>query len=495
MPETPASVETPSQSRTSGWRRKWAWRLRSTDAISIVVSVIGARMLWLGMSRGSFVRTDVLLQAGAVIPYWLLSLGLIVSWFFALEWAGSRDPRVLGYGSDEYRRVLSGTLFLFGGIAILSVMLDLPFARSYVVGALPLGAVALIGTRWVWRQRLIQARDHGEYLFDCVVLGSRASAQDVVTSLRGSTSTGYRIIGVLSTDEMPAIEDAEELDMRVMRSSDTAYQQLAEMGADIIILSGGERVNAEFTRRLSWQIEESGQSLVLVPSLTGISGRRLHTHQISGVPLIQVEAAELTGGARIAKRIFDVLFSTIALIVLSPVLLLIAAAIRMETKGPVIFAQQRIGFDGNAFRMLKFRSMVIDAEARLAELSGVQDAGNDVLFKVRDDPRVTRVGRILRRWSLDELPQFVNVFLGTMSLVGPRPPLQAEVEKYEEWVHRRFKVKPGITGLWQVSGRSELSWQDTVRLDLYYVENWSLLTDMYIIIRTVRVVLVRQGAY
>jgi exopolysaccharide biosynthesis polyprenyl glycosylphosphotransferase len=232
----------------------------------------------------------------------------------------------------------------------------------------------------------------------------------------------------------------------------------------------------------------------MAPALTDIAGPRIHTQQVAGLPLIHVTTPSLEGGQRVAKRLFDVVVSGALIFLAAPLMAILALLVKVDSRGPILFKQERVGIEGVHFGMLKFRSMVVDAERRLAELEH-RNEGNGVLFKIRNDPRITRVGRILRKYSLDELPQLFNIFAGSMSLVGPRPPLPREVEAYEHDVRRRLLVKPGLTGLWQVSGRSNLSWQDSVRLDLYYVENWSLAGDVVIILRTVRAVFHSTGAY
>jgi exopolysaccharide biosynthesis polyprenyl glycosylphosphotransferase len=212
------------------------------------------------------------------------------------------------------------------------------------------------------------------------------------------------------------------------------------------------------------------------------------------LPLIHVTTPTLEGGQRVAKRLFDVCASGVLIVLATPLMAAIALAIKLASPGPVLFKQERVGIQGAHFKMLKFRSMVIDAEQRLSELEH-RNEGSGVLFKIKDDPRITPIGKLLRKYSLDELPQLFNVFAGSMSLVGPRPPLPKEVEGYEKDVRRRLLVKPGLTGLWQVSGRSNLSWQDSVRLDLYYVENWSLAGDVVILLKTARAVFHTTGAY
>jgi exopolysaccharide biosynthesis polyprenyl glycosylphosphotransferase len=232
----------------------------------------------------------------------------------------------------------------------------------------------------------------------------------------------------------------------------------------------------------------------MAPALTDIAGPRIHTQQVAGLPLIHVTTPTLEGGQRVAKRLFDVAVSAVLIVLSLPLMVAVAVLIKLHDRGPVLFKQDRVGIGGAPFQMWKFRSMVVDAESRLASLQTSSD-GNGLLFKMKKDPRVTSIGRLLRKFSFDELPQLFNVLIGSMSLVGPRPPLPSEVEAYEQDVRRRLLVKPGLTGLWQVSGRSNLSWQDSVRLDLYYVENWSLAGDLLILLKTFRAVFQGAGAY
>ncbi|MFZ5869610.1 MAG: sugar transferase, partial [Actinomycetota bacterium] len=224
------------------------------------------------------------------------------------------------------------------------------------------------------------------------------------------------------------------------------------------------------------------------------AGPRVHTRPVGGLALLHVEAPRYVGANKVGKTLFDLVVASACIVVLSPLLITIALLVRFTDPGPVIYRQRRIGLNGEPFDMLKFRSMVVDADKRLAELTATNEAAGP-LFKMRDDPRVTRVGRVLRRYSLDELPQLFNVLNRTMSLVGPRPPLPHEVATYEARVARRLLVRPGMTGLWQVSGRSDLSWEDSVRLDLFYVENWSITEDLLILAKTLRAVVSSRGAY
>tara|TARA_B100001146_G_scaffold223360_1_gene237820 strand:- start:1341 stop:2189 length:849 start_codon:yes stop_codon:yes gene_type:complete len=265
---------------------------------------------------------------------------------------------------------------------------------------------------------------------------------------------------------------------------------LLATGADTVAVTSADDLPPAKVKQISWGLEAGKQHLVIAPSIADIAGPRIHIRPVSGLPLIHVETPRFSLGQRVTKRAFDLVASVLGVIVISPVLLLLTVAIMLTSTGPVLFRQERVGRNGKTFLMIKFRSMVPNAEQLLEKLLQEQrDAGNEVLFKMKNDPRVTRVGRIMRKYSLDELPQLFNVIGGSMSLVGPRPPLPREVEQYAEHVHRRFLMKPGITGLWQVSGRSSLSWDESVRLDLSYVENWTLVGDLTILLKTARAAL------
>ena len=245
---------------------------------------------------------------------------------------------------------------------------------------------------------------------------------------------------------------------------------------------------------MGWELEGTSTELVLSSRLTDVAGPRIHFRPVEGLPLIHVEIPRFDGGRHALKRTLDIVTTACAMVLLLPVLATIAVLIKLDSRGPVLFRQQRCGRNGQTFRMIKFRSMVATAEDDLAGLLD-QNEASGVLFKIRNDPRITKIGRILRKYSLDELPQLWNIFVGEVSHVGPRPPLPEEVQGYETHVHRRLYIKPGLTGMWQVNGRSNLSWEDSVRLDLYYVENWSLTGDLMIIWRTIKTVTRPVGAY
>jgi len=316
----------------------------------------------------------------------------------------------------------------------------------------------------------------------------------VVSQVDKKSGAAYRIVGL-------ALPEGQNLDATFARSVVPVISRLEDVaaavraiGADVVIVAGKPRGSINYIRDLGWELEGSGAELVVAASLTNVAGPRIHFRPVEGLPLMHVELPQFEGGKHLLKRFVDVALSGLALLALTPVFAIVAISIRRDSSGPVLFRQERVGRNGQTFRMLKFRSMVQTAETDLAALKEMNE-GSGVLFKMKNDPRVTGVGQVLRRFSLDELPQFWNVFMGHMSLVGPRPPLESEVEGYERHVHRRLYIKPGLTGMWQVNGRSDLSWEESVRLDLYYVENWSLTGDLIILWRTFRVITHPVGAY
>ncbi|MDJ0338345.1 sugar transferase [Cryobacterium sp. PH31-O1] len=399
---------------------------------------------------------------------------------------------MLGTGFDEYKLIAGASVRLFGLLAIVAYLMKIDVARGYILLAFPLGTVVLVFSRWMWRQWLVSQRAGGHFTSRVILVGTLASSTHIARELNTRLGAGYLVVGACVTAGEVS-SHLPEGTVPVLGGIDDVHTALDSQAADTVVITSSDSISPTRMRELSWSLEPGRHHLIMVPRLIDVGGPRIHTRPVAGLPLIHVETPRYEGRTQFTKRAFDIIVSTLLLVLLSPVLLAIALAVRMSGAGRVLFTQQRVGFNGNRFHMIKFRSMVVDAEARLADLKA--SAGNSVMFKMKNDPRVTRVGRVLRRFSLDELPQLFNVLRGNMSLVGPRPPLETEVNEYAHHVHRRFLVKPGVTGLWQVSGRSNLSWDETVRLDLYYVENWSLTGDLVILWRTARAVLARDGAF
>lgn len=468
------------------WRRRYARNLRITDFFVLVWVVYGTQIAWLGVDNARLATGDE--STLPEISYWLFSAGLIIFWMWALGLVDSRSDRVIGTGNIEYVRVARASFNLFGAIAIIAFLLKVEVARGYLLISLPAGILMLILVRWVWRQWLVSKRQRGQYSARVLLVGSQSSVAQIARELSRNLGAGYRVVGAC----VPSGRDGNNVagtSIPVLGSVDDIPRAMAATEADTVAVTSIGDLSSHKVKQISWGLEAGRQHLVLAPSITDIAGPRIQTRPVSGLPLIHVETPRFSSGERFIKRTMDIALSLVGVLLVSPLMLAIALLVKLTSAGPVLFKQSRAGYHGQQFQMLKFRSMVTNAEDMLASLKTSQDAGNEVMFKMANDPRVTRVGRVIRRFSLDELPQLFNVIGGSMSLVGPRPPLPSEVEHYADHVHRRFLVKPGITGLWQVSGRSSLSWEDTVRLDLSYVENWTMLADIMIIARTARAAL------
>ena len=491
-PEAGTGSRASVKEQRTPWQDALQRRIAVVDALVILWAVIGAQIIRFGVGG-----TPGL--AGALdASYWTFTVALTVVWWLFLGFFRSRDLRVLGAGSDEYKRVVTSSLYLFGLIAIISYLFRLEVARGYIGLALPLGVATLLLARWFLRQHLVHARARGRSTRRVVLLGSPNAVQHLHDSLREVPGAGYRPVAAILPGFQVETPDGEEgLPLPVASSSAKVkdiIQVLEDYDADALAIASGAQLKIQTVRRLGWELSERRISQIMAPALTDIAGPRIHSQPVAGTSLIHVSTPRLEGFEAFVKRTFDIVGSALLLLVLSPVFLVVGLCVKLSDPGPAFFHQERVGKDGSRFPMHKFRSMVVDAEARLAELKA-QNKGAGVLFKMKEDPRVTRVGAFIRRYSIDELPQLWNVLVGEMSLVGPRPPLPDEVAEYEWAVSRRLLVKPGITGLWQVSGRSDLSWEESVRLDLYYVENWSVVQDVLILLRTLKAVIAKDGAY
>ncbi len=473
------------------WQRAYVRRLLVTDLLVILFAVYGSQFIRFGTSGTSLRIPGVGERADVLISYAVVSALLAAGWFASLALFGTRDRTVVGAGTSEYRRILDATLRVFAVLAIGAFLLRSEVGRAYVLVAFPLGLALLILGRWVWRKWLLRQRMQGRFLHRAILMGERQKSAHVADQIARDGISGIQIVGAI-TEHGESRELAPGIP--VLGDYDSLDRALDEARADTVVFTGADTIDPRGMRELGWRLETTSTSLVVAPALTDVAGPRIHARPVAGLPLIQVDYPEFSGRKYAAKRAFDLVVAAVALVLLSPLLLLIAFSVRRDSPGPAIFSQERIGLNGEPFRMFKFRSMVVDAESQLPTLLDRTD-GNGVLFKMRTDPRVTRIGAVLRRYSLDELPQLVNVLRGEMSLVGPRPPLASEVQQYDEWALRRLLVRPGITGLWQTQGRSDLTWDDSVRLDLYYVENWSLTGDIIILYRTARAVVRAQGAY
>ena len=437
----------------------------------------------------------VLRFRGAPYADWYLVLSALIPavWVGVLALSHAYERRVLFVGNEEYQRVLRAGVRLTTGIALASYVANADIARGYLLIALVLTTIFSLTGRLVLRKVLHRARLRGACMHRVLVLGHASAVAQMTDQLHRRTHHGLQIVGAcLPTSQLP--DAARLVRVPVFGGLGSAANSAAAAGADTVMVLSCPELDGPKVRRLAWELERDDIDLIVSSSLVDTAGDRITVRPVDGLPMMHIEHPRLSGGRRLVKSMFDVSVAALLLVLAAPLFLLVALVIRLDTGGPVFFRQVRVGRGGASFRMYKFRTMHTDAEARLAAMSR-QNEHAGVLFKIRADPRVTRSGRILRRYSLDELPQLINVLLGDMSLVGPRPPLPAEVEQYPQDMRRRLVVKPGMTGLWQVSGRSDLSWEDSIRLDLRYVENWSLTVDLVILMRTAMAVLRGSGAY
>jgi exopolysaccharide biosynthesis polyprenyl glycosylphosphotransferase len=404
-----------------------------------------------------------------------------ILWLFFLSLNGSRDLKILGFGADEYKRLTSSTLLSFTSIAFISYIFKLEISRAFVLLVFPIGLFSLFLSRRILRKNLLKDRLQGKYLSKVLLVISK-DVDPVEARLNLAQHAGFKIILKFQ------INSKKDLDVKKIISEAQANQ------CDKIIIGQSASITAEELRILGWALEKTNIDLVVAPAVTEIAGPRLKVSNVEGLPLLHLEQPSFSGFARFIKRMLDVSLTILGLILISPILIIISILIKTFDSGSIFYKQKRIGQNNKEFIVYKFRTMHEGShELREKAMEGINK--DPRLSKNPQDPRITKPGLFLRRWSIDEIPQLINVLKGEMSLVGPRPPLVEEVTKYEHSEKRRLLVKPGLTGLWQVSGRSELDWEDAVRLDLYYIENWSLTLDLLIIIRTFAAVLRGEGAY
>jgi exopolysaccharide biosynthesis polyprenyl glycosylphosphotransferase len=477
--EVEPRVVTPAQRRTVGWAQTYS---RALVAFETTAAAVAAGSVVLTRPGGVPISSSLFWAALLLVPAWPL----------LLRASGAHSERVFGTGSDEYRRVGRAGLLLLALAGFISYAAALDLSRALVVVAVPALAAATMVGRYAARTRLRRLRAGGRCTKRVVVVGRGGAALELAALLGREHYAGLDVVALCVTPadryRVAGIADVP------VGGLDDVVSLAVGLGADTIAVTSASETAAQYLRQLSWQLEGSGIELLVAPGLIEVAGPRLHIRPFEGLPLLSVEQPRFEGWRRMVKGGVDRGLAALAILGLAPVLLTIGLAVRLSSPGPVLYRQERVGVNGQTFTMLKFRSMVVDADRRLEEIRAA-NISDGLLFKLRDDPRVTPVGRWLRRLSLDELPQLLNVLDGTMSLVGPRPPLPTEVARYDSQVRRRLLVKPGLTGLWQISGRSDLPWEEAVRLDLRYVENWSLAMDLLILVKTVRAVLGSSGAY
>jgi exopolysaccharide biosynthesis polyprenyl glycosylphosphotransferase len=476
-------------------------------------AVLGARA-WTSayLRRAALADSTCALAAGAVaarvrfggpayLPHAYLGLtcGLPVVWWMSVLLAGGYDTRFIGLGSDEFRRILSAAVNLAAGLAVFSYAAKLDLARGYIAIALPSATVMDLTARYLLRKHLHRRRLRGWCVRRVVAVGHAAAVSRLITVLRRDTNHGLAVVAACLVDAPEGAgpdgeAGASAADVPVAGGLCGVAAAVGRFGADTVAVLACPEMDGSRLRELAWELEKTGTDLFVAPALLDVAGPRTTIRPVAGLPLLHVDHPELAGAKQAVKSVFDKTCAALALLLTAPLFAVIAISIRLADRGPVFFRQTRIGKDGRGFTLYKFRTMVPGAEQRKSQLAAHSEA-DGVLFKIRRDPRVTRPGAWLRRWSLDELPQLINVLVGDMSLVGPRPALPEEVASYGGHMRRRLVVKPGMTGLWQVSGRSSLPWEEAERLDLRYVENWSLALDLQILWKTGSAVIRGSGAY
>ncbi|MDI6629531.1 MAG: sugar transferase [Rhodococcus sp. (in: high G+C Gram-positive bacteria)] len=489
-PRSQDAVATRKLTSRRVWEQRYIRRLRVTDVVAVVTAVGLAHVVRFGDVEVAGISSTV--------TYAGVSVVLAGLWIAFLAIFRTRSTRVIGNGAEEYRRIVSATFRLFGVIAIVSLLFRIEFARLYLAIALPVGLLALLLSRWIWRNVVSRLRGRGEYKTSVLIVGSRTAAVSMAQSFEKSSASGFAVVGICMPGyEAPrdGVVHIEGTDIPVLGDEHDVLDAIEECGADTVAVTATEHLGHKGIRKMIWDLEKTDVDLVVAPGVVDVAGPRLVMRPVAGFPLIHVEKPQYNGATRFSKTAFDFTFAALVLVMISPILMAVAIAVKSTSRGPVFYKSERMGIDGKPFSMIKFRSMTVDADKQVTQLLDENEGAGGVLFKMRDDPRVTPVGKVLRRFSLDELPQFVNVLKREMSVVGPRPPLRREVETYNGEVRRRLLVKPGVTGLWQVSGRSDLSWEETVRLDLSYVENWSMVGDLLIIAKTMKAVVGSDGAY
>ncbi len=485
--EGPATAASTADLVAGGGHSRAGLLAPSALAIDVAAVALAATVAFLGRRDLPFFNTRAL-EGHVPVAATLVLLG----WPLAIWVLGGYRASVFGAGTDEFKLVVNAGIAVAALTGIACYLTKFPLSRGFYLLLFIVGIPLLVGGRFVLRRLIHRLRVHGRLRHRVVIAGAAGHVDELTTILHRETWLGYDVVGALVPDE-PRGQVTPGGVVVLGGPGDAAYV-LEAAGADVLLLGGGAFASATQTRELAWTLEHQRVQLVMAPSLTDVARERVAIRPVAGLPLVHVDTPRAVDASHWAKRTFDVAGALVLLVLLSPIMTGVALAVRLDDGGPVLYRQIRVGRDGRHFRCLKFRSMVVDADRRRADLvTASPDA--PMLFKLADDPRITRPGRVIRRLSLDELPQLLNVLRGDMSLVGPRPPLPSEVARYDAPVHRRLRVRPGMTGLWQVSGRSDLSWEDTVRLDLYYVDNWSMTRDLVILARTVGAVVRSRGAY
>ncbi|MCE5292588.1 MAG: sugar transferase [Nocardiaceae bacterium] len=457
-----------------------------TDAISIFGAIIAGYVMH-GLAAGFTARAATL---SAIV---------------ALVWVGSvRLPpgsihQIVNDKMREFRRLATASLMIFGSLALVSIVLQVAYPRDLLLSTLPVGFVALVVTRLVWANCVVRCRLSGAFKTNVLVVGGMQAGIELAEAFENDISSEYELVGIRHLGRFDREHDDLILHGRripVFGDEQTIVDAARKTGATGVVVVSTEQLGSQTLQKLIWDLDEIDARVIVAPGVSDVASPRMSVRPVAGTPLVIVDRPQYASARTMGKAIFDRVFAVFALVAFSPLMIVTAVAIKLESRGPVFYRSERMGIHGRPFQMIKYRSMVENADQQVYSLIDASGGSREqLLFKMHNDPRITRVGRVIRKLSIDELPQLFNVLTGEMSIVGPRPPLAREVAVYTSEMSRRLLVRPGVTGLWQVSGRSNLSVEQSMQLDLYYVDNWSMSFDLAIIAKTVRAVLSGSGAY
>lgn len=453
------------------------------DTALIVESFVMANFL----KEGRFSHPIVLLAQNSKLLIFAIFTIMAIFTYFSIYEANSKRNEL-----DEVSAIIGALTMGMILFELLTMFYrDLMFKRMTILYAWMISS-ALVSVLHILAMLFVkQMYRMGIGTSNVIIIGLNDVSKALYNRIHNNPQSGLRFLGFVATAHGKTAEESAE--KKIVGVVDDLSRILVQKKISKVIFSIPEANTNELMKLIDICSSRNVQ-FQFVPRMLDIIESRISTDEIAGVPLVSVREIKLYGLNALLKRSSDIIFTCALLAIFSPILLIVGVIIKLDSKGSVFFKQRRVGKNGKEFDMFKFRSMVVGAENEIEKLSA-QNEANGLIFKIKNDPRITRVGRFIRRWSIDELPQMLNVLKGDMGLVGPRPPIPGEVIKYNSWHKKRLHINPGITGLWQVSGRSDISFEEMVKLDIFYIENWSLWLDIKILIKTILVVLLARGAY